>query len=258
MMPFWELTEDQRAYRLQQARILSDEARKQLLGIGMQKERTVHSVLKFYLEPDVDQHEIPVGSFIADIYHHSPMEALEIQTAGFGTMRKKLDTFLKEFPVTIVHPIPWHKWVFWSDPETGEVSPGHKSPKTGKLYMILPELYRISSFLNHPDLTFLPILLDVEEYRILDGWSKDKKRGAHRIDRVPVQVGPSVLLQKPMDFVRILPELPDPFTAKDFIKATRFSPRAASYALSALRTIGAVYQCGTQGRSYLYTTLKED
>lgn len=257
MMPFWELTESQRAYRLTQAHSLSEEARTRLLGIGMQKERTVHSVLKFYLEPDEDQHEIPVGSFIADIYHEVPEEVIEIQTGSFGPLRRKLDAFLPELPVTIVYPIPWHKWVFWSDPETGEVSPGHKSPKTGQLYAILPELYRISGFLNHPRLSFLPILLDVEEYRILDGWSRDKKRGAHRLDRVPIAIGPSALLREIADFARILPDLPHPFTAKDFLKATHFSPRAASYALCALKTLGTVQQCGKEGRTYLYT-IQED
>ena len=59
MMPFWELTESQRACRLDRAIHLSQESSG--YGIGVQKERTVHSVLKFYLEPDVDQHEIPIG-----------------------------------------------------------------------------------------------------------------------------------------------------------------------------------------------------
>ena len=127
MMPFEELTESQRAYRLEEALKLSEEARKNLYGIGMQKERTVHSVLKFYLEPDSEQHEIPIGSFIADIYHRDPPEVLEIQTANFGNLRKKLDAFLQEMPVTVIYPIPWHKWVYWSDPEIGEVSSGHKS-----------------------------------------------------------------------------------------------------------------------------------
>lgn len=253
MMPFWELTESQRACRLDRAIHLSQESSG--YGIGVQKERTVHSVLKFYLEPDVDQHEIPIGSFIADIYHHHPQEALEIQSAGFGALRRKLDCFLAEFPVTVIYPVPWHKWLFWSDPESGEVSSGRRSPKTGELYWILPELYRIRSYLSHPRLSFLPVLVDVEEYRLLNGWSRDRKRGSHRMDRIPVQIGPCRLLQTPQDYVEILPPLPRPFTSADFQKATRFSPRAASYALLALRSLGALIQCGCEGRAYLYQTI---
>lgn len=250
MMPFWELTEAQRAYRLETALRLSRQSSG--YGIGVQKERTVHSVLKFYLEPDEDQHEIPIGSFIADIYHHCPQEALEIQSAGFGALRRKLERFLPEFSVTVVYPVPWHRTLFWSDPQSGEVSAGRRSPKVGGLYWILPELYRITDYLNDPRLTFLPILIDVEEYRLLNGWSRDRKRGAQRIDRIPVRIGPCRLLRSAADFAQILPPLPCPFTASDFQKATRFSPRSASYALLALRRLGAVSKCGSEGRAYLY------
>ena len=36
-------------------------------GIGMQKEKTLHAVLKAYEDPDEDHHEIPIGNYIADI-----------------------------------------------------------------------------------------------------------------------------------------------------------------------------------------------
>ena len=35
--------------------------------IGTLSEKTIHAVLKYYLEPDVSYHEIRVGSFFADI-----------------------------------------------------------------------------------------------------------------------------------------------------------------------------------------------
>lgn len=136
-----ELSEIQRYERLQQALVLSETSVSQ--GIGTQKERTLHSVLKYYLEPDAEYHEIPVGSFIADIYRDGRI--LEVQTGSFTPLAKKLDVFLPKFPVTIVYPIPWHKWVHWIQPNTGEVSKGRRSPKTGNLYMLLPELYRIPS-----------------------------------------------------------------------------------------------------------------
>lgn len=44
-------------------------------------------------------------------------------------MRRKLDAFLKIYPVTIVYPIPHVKWLSWIDEESGEMSPKRKSPK---------------------------------------------------------------------------------------------------------------------------------
>ena len=73
------LSEIQRRERLQQALTLSETSVSQ--GIGTQKERTLHSVLKYYLEPDAEYHEIPIGSFIADIYRDDRI--IEVQTGSF-------------------------------------------------------------------------------------------------------------------------------------------------------------------------------
>ena len=42
-------------------------------GIGMQKEKTLHAVLKAYEDPDEDHHEIPIENYIADIYCEKTM-----------------------------------------------------------------------------------------------------------------------------------------------------------------------------------------
>ena len=230
---------------------------RQRLGIGTLSEKTVHAVLKNYYAPDEDMHEIPIENFVADIFDGEAV--IEIQTRSFQNMRRKLAAFLPLYPVTIVYPIPWHKWVHWIQPDTGEVSKGRRSPKTGHLYMLLPELYRIRPYLMHPHLCLLPILIDLREYRYQDGWGRDGKRGSHRADRVPFEIGPAKLLTGPADYISLLPDsLPESFTMKDFIKATRFSPRSASYALSVLREIGVARQIGQQGRSYLYTITEEE
>ena len=253
MFPVWELSEEERKDRLAEALVLSDAMRDHKTGIGMQSERTLHSVLKFYVEPDVDWQEIPVNGYIADIYHHEPKEAVEIQTGSFGPLREKLAAFLPEFPVTVVHPIVRKSKVWWVDPGTGELSgSGRTVNRKGELYHILPELYRISGALSLTGLRFLPILVDVEEYRIADGWSRDGKRGAHRADRLPTAVGESVLLEKASDFRRILPELPEIFTSEDFGKCTRFRGRALSYSMIALRTLGVAELAGKKGKKYLY------
>ena len=52
-------------------------------GIGTQSERLVHSTLKYYLEPDDSCHEIPIGSYVADIFQKETGQIIEIQTKGF-------------------------------------------------------------------------------------------------------------------------------------------------------------------------------
>lgn len=223
-------------------------------GIGMQRERTLHSVLKFVIDADADHHEIPIGAFIADIYHRCPKEVFEIQTGSFGPLRKKLEVFLAEMPVTIVYPIIERKRLIWVDPDTGENAKARTSPKRGHLFDVLPELYRISDFLGHPNLSLLPILIDVDEFRLQDGWSRDKKRGSHRADRLPTRIGTYELVRPscPGDIAKLLPEIASPFYTADFAKATRFSPRETSYALSVLRSLGICEVVGKEKNKLIY------
>ena len=72
-------------------------------GIGTLQEKTMHAVLKRFYEPNHTHQEIRINGYVADIFRDN--EIIEIQTGSFNAMRKKLDTFLEEYPVTIVYPI---------------------------------------------------------------------------------------------------------------------------------------------------------
>ena len=186
-------------------------------GIGTLGEKTIHAVLKNYYAPDCEMQEIPIENFVADIF--TGTEIIEIQTRSFNVMRRKLDTFLKQYPVTIVHPIPHIKWVSWIDEETGEASPKRKSPKKGNPYQAFVELYKIRPFLKNENLHFKFALIDMEEYRLLNGWSRDKKRGSERFDRIPLEFVEEVCIDRREDYMQFVPfDLPEPFTSREFAK----------------------------------------
>ena len=222
-------------------------------GIGMQKEKTLHAVLKAYEDPDEDHHEIPIESFIADIYCEKTGTITEIQTANFGYLREKLDAFLPLYHVTVVYPIPASKWITWIDPETGELEKRSRSPKKGSFYSAFRELYRISSYLDHPNLSIKLILLDMEEYRLRDGWSRDGKRGSHRYDRVPTRIVGETLITEPRDYMQFIPyELKEPFTARELAESCGQKGNSFSTEALILRKMGVIEQIGKRGRSYLY------
>ena len=150
-------------------------------SIGTLSEKTVHAVLKNYYEPDEQYQEVAIDGLFADIFNGR--EIIEIQTRSFDKVRKKLDRFLPLHPVTVVLPIADTKWIYWINPETGECSEKRKSPKKGNPYNAFYELYKIKSYLKNPNLTIKFIFMDMEEYKLLNGWSRDKKRGSTRYDR---------------------------------------------------------------------------
>jgi hypothetical protein len=222
-------------------------------GIGTLSEKTVHAVLKNFYEPDADHQEIPVENFVADILRDD--EIIEIQTRGFDRLRRKLDTFLKYYPVTVVYPILRTKWLYWIDEETGELSPKRKSPKKGTIYDAIPELYKIKMYLNHPNLHLCLVLIDAEEYRLLNGWSRDRKKGSSRYDRIPTGLVDEFYIGTARDYQCFIPEgLGEGYTSKDFAKAAHIPTGYARTTLGILLSLGLVERTGKAGRAYTYST----
>lgn len=225
---------------------------RQRLGIGTLSEKTVHAILKNYYEPDEDKQEIPIENFVADIYANG--EIIEIQTRQFNKLRDKLQTFLPLYPVTIVYPIPREKWLIWIDETTGQLSNKRKSPVKGNPYMAFVELYKIKMFLKNPNLRLHLVLIDMEEYRLLNGWSKDKKKGSTRYDRIPTQLVEEIEINCLADYMQFVPyELEEDFTTKDFAKAAHIPTQLAQTVLNILYYVGTVERTGKEGRSYLYS-----
>ena len=221
------------------------------IGIGTLSEKTVHAVLKHYYAPDEEMHEIPIEHYVADIY--TGMEIIEIQTRAMNRMRKKLEVFLPLYPVTIVYPIPRQKWLFWIDEETGEVSQKRKSPKKGNVYQAFIELYKIRPFLAHPNLRLRLDLIDMEEYRLLNGWSRDKKKGSERYDRIPIAFEEEISMNDIRDYMQLIPyELPEQFTVKEFAKCAKIPARLASTVLLIFNDLKLVTRVGKIGNSYIY------
>ena len=220
-------------------------------GIGTLNEKSIHAILKNFYAPYAIHQEVKVNGYVADIMIND--EIIEIQTRHFNTLRKKLDAFLPDYKVTIVHPIAHTKWISWINEQTGEVSKKRKSPKQGSIFHIIRELYRIKPYLSHPHLHLIIPLLEVEEYRLLNGWSHDKKKGASRHDGYPSRLVDEIYLSKPADYVLLLPaNLQAPFTSKDYAKLAKITPSQASTALGILYNLGIVERIGKKGNAFLY------
>ncbi len=221
-------------------------------NIGTYKEKKLHIILKKYFEDDTALHEVKVNGFIADICRDG--EILEIETSGFSGLGPKLEAYLPEYRVTLVHPLAALKYVSWIDPETSEISPRKRSPKKASVYDTLFEMVRILPFVNHENLTVLSPLLEIDEYRMLDGWSRDRKRGSNRYERVPVDLIGMELLHTDDDFRRYVPEsLPGKFTVKEFCKAAKISERTGRGVMKVLEVRKILEKTDEkQGRSMLW------
>lgn len=209
-------------------------------GIGTLQEKTLHRVLKLWLDEDRTHHEVrlPEGH-VADIYDGSRIT--EIQTGSLSPLRPKLEKLLDTYPVTVVCPLVRYSYITWVDPVTGALSKPRRSSRRGSLTDGADKLVYLLPCLFHPRLTVRLLLMDMEEHRLADGWSKDGHRGAHRLERYPLQIVGDITLTDKADYAALLPSaLPAQFTAAEFGRLTHLGGRRLSGALKVLHAAGCL------------------
>lgn len=221
------------------------------MGIGTLSEKTVHSVLKYYFEPDDDNHEVALDGYFADIYNDKGVT--EIQTRSFNRLREKLAVFLNQYPVTVVYPLAANTWVSRFDEKSGEIITRRKSPRHYNVYDAFIELYKIKQYLNYEDLKIILVFMDVEEYKLASRSRKVGRKTSDKLDKIPIGITEVVSIERPEDYMQFVPyELENEFTSSQFAKACGIAREHAQMVLNILNYVGAVERVGKKERSYLY------
>lgn len=222
-------------------------------GIGTLSEKSLHRILKYTVDPCVENHEVSCLGSIVDVRNEGGI--FEIQTGSLLPLKSKLIKLLSEYKVTVVYPIPRIKRLVWIDKDSGEATEPRRSNKRGKFSDSLPELSKIESLLFSDDLTVKLVLLDLDEYKYLDGYGESKKKRATKIERIPTALADEIDINSKEDILKILPPLPEIFTAADFNKATGLRKKRAFFSLKLLLNIGAAERIGKRGNAFLYSLL---
>lgn len=221
------------------------------ISIGIQKEKILHKILKYYIEEDNKYHEIRVDRMYADIKVDSHI--YEIQTQNFNMLRHKLDVFLPSYQVTIVYPASRIKTLYVID-ENGELVKTSKSPKKGTPFSILPELYKIKNYLTNSNLNIKVIYLDMDEYRTQTPKKHYRSKGYERYKQVPLSIVKEYELKDKDDYIKLLDEydIMDSFKALDFSKITKLSYHKATAAIQTLKSLDVIKLSGKDGRKNIW------
>ena len=238
-------------------------------GIGTYSEKRLHKTLKSFFCDDPECHEVRIkpngdiggrgesgkGGYIADIFRDG--EIIEIQTGSLYALKSKIRFYLEEtdYIVTVVHPLAGIKYLSWIDTESGSVMSRRRSPKKKGLADAIPELYWLSDMLGNERLHFCFPILELDEYRLLDGWSRDKKRGSNRFELIPVELIDMECLAA-RDVRSLFPEgISGEFTSKDFSRLTGFKGRKLYNTITLFCKVGVIERGEKRGRSYIYRTV---
>ncbi|MCM1298826.1 MAG: HAD family hydrolase [Firmicutes bacterium] len=220
-------------------------------GIGTLNEKNIHAALKNYYSEEYDQ-EARIGSFYADIIGENGI--IEIQSANWGKLNKKLDVMLDACHVTAVYPFEKRVKAVSADDVTGEILREGNWRNLKDLTKFFLELYRIKSFLTNPNLTVAIAELETERINYVSSKTgKRRKKGSY--SKTPKALLREIHLEKPEDYLELLPsgiekQLPAEFSVKEL--QALIKPTDAKLTLEIFGYLGLTEKCGKRGNAELY------
>ncbi|HBF14156.1 MAG TPA: hypothetical protein DDW30_00445 [Clostridiales bacterium] len=231
-------------------------------GIGLLGEKWQHQIIKRYLTEDPSEHEVKLAGtrFVSDVRVGNAI--YEVQTGSFAPMKRKLERYLADpsLTVTVVHPLPAVRHLSWMDPATGELGKSRRVAGKRDPVLLLPALYPLIPLLSHVGtgrLSFRLLLLEVEDFKLLDGRSRDRKHGATRLERIPTGLLDDLLFVSPADFAALLPpELPSPLTVAMLSRATGLQGLDAYSAARALAALGILTPAAPISRAMAFEVVR--
>jgi hypothetical protein len=219
--------------------------------IGVLNEGPLHASLKAWYAQPGDQAEVWVDGFVVDLLRDT--QVIEVQTAGFASIREKVRAIVADHPLRLVYPLAREKWLVKVDEDGQSQLSRRKSPKRGRVEEVFAELVSFPELLAHPHFALEVLLIQEEEVRRHEPGRAWRRRGWITHERRLLQVVDSHLFAEPADMAALVPsELAEPFTTADLAQAAGFGRRLAQKMAYCLRRMGALEVRGKAGRALLY------
>lgn len=221
--------------------------------INTYNETLLHEALKDLYCGDDGETEVEVAGSICDVVRPDG-SIVEVQTAGLGRLKGKLEKLLANRPVLLVHPIPDIRYIETYGPDH-ILKSRRKSPKKGSPLQVFGELTSLWHLVGRRGFEIELVFCEITEMRVADGTGSWRRRGVRPEDKRLDSVRDRLRLSKKKDYAALLPKgLPDPFSVADLAKAG--AGREAGRMAWVLRKMGIVDLAGKKGNAYLYRRSK--
>jgi hypothetical protein len=213
--------------------------------IGTLNEGSLHAALKALNAEPGDELEVPLEGFVVDIRRDDLL--VEIQTASFGSLGRKLDRLLGAYRVLLVHPIAV---------ETYLSRPGReprKSAQRGSIFDIFDELVSLPTLIDHPQLTLDVVLASVTKVQRESPRARRGRSGYRTVDRRLREVVAIRRFAGPDDLAALLPaDLPSRFTTADLAAHTGVPRDTAQRMAFCLRALEVITEAGRDSAGIHY------
>jgi len=224
--------------------------------INTYNESSLHYQIKQWYMRSGDEPEKEINGFIIDIVRNEQL--IEIQTANFSAIKRKLLKLLPHYKVHLIYPIAGIKWICQNDENNNYVYK-RKSPRKGKPLDIFSELVRIPELIVNPNFSLEILMVELEEIRCKDGKGSWRRKGNSISDRRLIKVMDSIRFEKAADILTFIPDdLKEPFTTRDLAKELKVSITPSRRIAYSLRKMGLFINVGKRGGAILYRKIRTD
>jgi hypothetical protein len=225
--------------------------------IGTLNEGPLHAALKEWYAQPGDRTEAAVDGYFVDILRGALL--IEIQTAGFASIKGKLAALVDRHRLRLVYPIAREKWIVKVGDDLITPISRRRSPRRGSVEDIFAELVSFPELVAHPNFALEVLFIREEEVRRQEAGRAWRRRGWVTHKRRLVEVVGRRLFESPAELGEVLPPgLPQPFTTANLAGALGRGRRQAQRMAYCLREIGVLEAVGKQGRAILYARGEPD
>ena len=179
---------------------------------------------------------------------------IEIQTANFSGIARKMRDLVARHRVRLVYPIARDLWIV-KLPENERGRPSRrKSPKHPKVVDVFEELVSFPELITHENFQIDVVVTEEEELRTLGRSRRWRRQGWATVERRLLEVCETVSLQNAADFMGLIPaDLPEEFLTSDIANAVGRPRQLAQKIAYCLRNCGLIRQVGSEGNSIIYS-----
>jgi hypothetical protein len=219
--------------------------------IGTFNEKPLHASLKqLYARPG-DRLETPIDGYVVDILRGDLI--IEIQTANFAAIAKKMRDLASRRRVRLVYPVPQERWIV-KLPVDGNAQPvRRRSPKRGGMEDVFEELVSFPELITDENFELEVILTQEEELRRFDGKRGRSRHGWVIVERRLLGISDRLLIRNSGDLASFLPSgLTEPFHTLDLAAALGRSRAFAQKVAYCLRRCHLITPVGKDANAVLY------
>ena len=145
-----------------------------------------------YVEPG-DKVEVDVDGYVVDILRGDLI--IEIQTANFSAIARKMRDLVSRHQVRLVYPIARDLWIVKLPENEGGSASRRKSPKHPKVVDVFEGLVSFPELITHKNFQVDIVVTEEEELRTLDRSKRWRRHGWATVERRLLEVSETVSLE---------------------------------------------------------------